>query len=139
MVNAYIHGKYDITISIHNYWNISQLPCPVVIPIHMYDSLQYPLHSLRLYILPSLHLFYNETELATVQNREILWNITVIMLFFLSLGLSQCWDTVTCIYCTTSGCQGKVRFSLIVARHPVSTTTHCLFNLQQFRAVTCNQ
>lgn len=55
----------------------------------MYDSLQYPLHSLRLYILPSLHLFYNETELATVQNREILWNITVIMLFFLSLGLSM--------------------------------------------------
>lgn len=47
-----------------------------MIPIRIDDSLQYSL-SLRLYILPSLHLFYTDTELATVQNREILWNITV--------------------------------------------------------------
>lgn len=69
-------------------------------------------HPLRLYIPPSLHLFYTDTELATVKNREILWNITVIMLLFLSLGLSQCKDTVTCIYRTTSGCRRKVRFSV---------------------------
>lgn len=47
-----------------------------MIPIRIHVSLQYSL-LLRLFILPSLHLFYTDTELATVQNREILWNITV--------------------------------------------------------------